>query len=151
MKDLRLREATVDDLDGIYPIETAAFGELCWSRDTVRSELERNTYLVIVDAEGVVLGYGGLAVTAPQGDIQTIALVPEIRGSGQGRRMMNALIDAAVERGVEELFLEARADNPVARGLYNSLGFVDIALRQNYYQPGNVDAVIMRLQVSERR
>lgn len=151
MSELTLRRATPADLDAIYPIETACFGALCWSRDTVQQELERHTYLVLVDEDGAVRGYGGLSVSAPQGDIQTIALVPEIRGAGNGRRMMNALLDAAAERGVEQLFLEARADNPVARTLYNSLGFVDIALRENYYQPGNVDAVIMRLEMRDRR
>lgn len=148
---LQMRRATVDDLEAIYPIETASFGELCWSKDTVRGELERNYYLVLVDHSGGVLGYAGLAVSPPHGDIQTIALVPEVRGQGYGRRMMNGLLDEANRVAVREVFLEARADNPVARGLYASLGFEDIALRKNYYQPGNVDAVIMKLEMGHRR
>jgi N6-L-threonylcarbamoyladenine synthase/ribosomal-protein-alanine N-acetyltransferase len=43
------------------------------------------------------------------------------------------------------VFLEVRADNPGARALYESLGFAEIAVRPDYYQPDGVDAVIMRL------
>jgi [ribosomal protein S18]-alanine N-acetyltransferase len=42
-----------------------------------------------------------------------------------------------------------RADNPGARALYESLGFAEIAVRPNYYQPDGVDAVIMRLAVPD--
>ena len=45
-----------------------------------------------------------------------------------------------------ELFLEVRADNPIAQALYDSLGFEQIGVRPRYYQHG-VDAVLMRLIV----
>ncbi|MFC7765894.1 GNAT family N-acetyltransferase [Leucobacter soli] len=61
------------------------------------------------------------------------------------------LLDEAARRGVHEVFLEVRADNPVARGLYASLGFDEIGVRPRYYQPDDVDAVVMRLMMEERR
>ena len=48
------------------------------------------------------------------------------------------------------MFLEVRADNPVARSLYDSLGFDEIGIRKGYY-PGGVDAVVMRLAVPPAR
>ena len=56
---------------------------------------------------------------------------------------MNRLIEQAQQRGATELFLEVRADNPVAQKLYGSLGFKQIDLRKNYYQPDGVDAIVM--------
>ena len=100
--------------------------------------------------DGTLLGYGGLLAVGREGDIQTIALDPATRGAGQGRRLMNALLDAAAAQGVHEVFLEVRADNPVARGLYESLGFEEIGVRPKYYQPDGVDAVVMRLQMTAR-
>jgi N6-L-threonylcarbamoyladenine synthase len=48
------------------------------------------------------------------------------------------------------MFLEVRADNPVAQALYLSLGFEQIDLRKNYYQPEGIDAVIMRADLTSR-
>lgn len=147
-----LRAATPDDLDAIWALESAVFGSDAWSRATMREELgaEHRVYLALSDASGEVLGYGGLLVVGAEGDIQTIAIAPAARGAGHGRRMMRALIAAAAERGVRELFLEVRADNPVAQRLYDSLGFAEIGVRPRYYQPDGVDAVVMRLEMEGR-
>lgn len=151
-----LRGATLDDLDAIWAIESAVFGAEAWSREMMREELtaDYRQYFVLVgdgaDSNAVV-GYGGLLAVGDEGDIQTIALHPALRGSGQGRRMMDALLDEADRRGVREVFLEVRADNPVARSLYASLGFEELGVRQGYYQPDNVDAVVMKLKMEGRR
>ena len=96
-----------------------------------------------------VVAYGG--VLAPrrseQADIQTIAVAPSARRAGLGRALMNALIAEATGRGAREIFLEVRADNPGAQQLYDSLGFEALAIRAGYYQPDNVDAIVMRLTV----
>ncbi|UOQ61345.1 ribosomal protein S18-alanine N-acetyltransferase [Leucobacter rhizosphaerae] len=148
---LHLRPATLDDLDAVWEIEHAVFTGEAWSRDLVREELsaDHRCYLVLVDDAGAVRGYGGLLAVGTEGDIQTIALTPETRGVGAGRRLMVALIAEARSRGVREIFLEVRADNPVAQGLYTSLGFVEIGIRPRYYQPDGVDAVVMKLDVKD--
>ncbi len=150
---LTLRAATEADLDAIWAIESAVFGAEAWSRDLMRDELtaDLRCYLVLVNEAGAIVGYGGLLAVGTEGDIQTIALSPDARGAGQGRRLMNALLDAADERGVNEVFLEVRADNPVARTLYASLGFEEIGVRPRYYQPEGVDAVVNKLQMENRR
>jgi N6-L-threonylcarbamoyladenine synthase len=63
---------------------------------------------------------------------------------------MNRLIAVAAKRGAREMFLEVRADNPVAQQLYESLGFAQIDLRRAYYQPEGIDAVIMRADLSAK-
>jgi ribosomal-protein-alanine N-acetyltransferase len=95
-----------------------------------------------------LLGYAGLLAPkgGGQGDVQTIAVAPAARGMGLGRGLMHALITESRRRGVAELFLEVRADNPIARSLYRSLGFEEIGVRTRYYRHG-IDAVMMRLTV----
>jgi ribosomal-protein-alanine N-acetyltransferase len=143
----QLRRASVDDLEAIMAIETATFVSDAWSSELMRGELANaHTYYLV--AEGAAIeGYAGLLapVGAGQADIQTIAVVESARGRGLGRTLMNALLSEARSRGASEVFLEVRADNPAARGLYESLGFEQIDVRRNYYQPDGVDAVIMRL------
>lgn len=148
-----IRPATPGDLDAIWAIESAVFGAEAWSRDMMREELTgaHRCYLVLVDGEGAVRGYGGLLAVGADGDIQTIAIDPSVRGAGNGRRLMNALLDEAASRGVREVFLEVRADNPVARALYDSLGFREIAVRPRYYRPDGIDAIVQRLRMEERK
>ncbi|GAA3032750.1 ribosomal protein S18-alanine N-acetyltransferase [Microbacterium dextranolyticum] len=147
---MTLRTATAGDLTAIMDLERTSFPTDAWSEPMMQSELAspHGRYLVDVEA-GRVIGYGG--VRAVQGsadaDIQTIALAEAARGRGRGRTLLRALLEVARERGAREMFLEVRADNPVATALYASEGFVEIGRRPRYYQPDDVDAVIMTLDL----
>jgi ribosomal-protein-alanine N-acetyltransferase len=149
----RLRRASVDDLDAVMAIETSVFVTDAWSREGMAHELASSDgwYLVATpDGDDTrVVGYSGLMVLpgAPDADVQTIAVLPEARRSGLGRALMGQMIAEARRRGVREVFLEVRADNPGAQSLYESLGFEAIAVRPRYYMPDGVDAVVMRLTV----
>lgn len=159
-----IRPATAADLDAIMLIERRSFPTDAWSAELMAAELAspHGRYLVDVepvagsraqDAGGeVVVGYGGVRALrgSADSDIQTIALDAAHRGSGRGRALLRALLAEAAERGAHEVFLEVRADNPVAQGLYLSEGFAEIGRRAGYYQPDDVDAVIMRLDLSAR-
>lgn len=147
-----IRRALVEDLDAIMAIETTTFESDAWSRDTMVSELTNpNTFYLAAAREGQLEGYAGLlaAKGAEQAEIQTIAVVTAVRGNGLGRALMNIMLSEALARRAKEVFLEVRADNPGARQLYKSLGFLQISVRKNYYQPDGVDAVVMRLVLPE--
>jgi ribosomal-protein-alanine acetyltransferase len=148
-----LRRATAEDLDAVMAIETAMFPTDAWSSAMMAAEIDgpHGHYLVAEAEDGGVDGYAGLL--APRGsgqaDIQTIAVVDRARRRGLGTTLINALLTEARRREATEVFLEVRADNPGAQALYAGLGFVEIAVRPNYYQPDGVDAVIMRLPMPE--
>ena len=156
-----IRAATAADLDAIMLIERRSFPTDAWSAELMAAELASPHGRYLVDVEPVagsgaqsgggevVVGYGGVRALrgSADSDIQTIALDAEHRGSGRGRALLRALLAEAAERGAREVFLEVRADNPVAQGLYRSEGFAEIGRRAGYYQPDDVDAVIMRLDL----
>ncbi|MGB3414080.1 MAG: tRNA (adenosine(37)-N6)-threonylcarbamoyltransferase complex transferase subunit TsaD, partial [Microbacteriaceae bacterium] len=133
--------------------ERQIFRDDAWSRDNMRAELTNpwGKYLVAY-ADGqndIVLGYLGLYLPdSEQADVQTIALAEDARGQGLGRYLMQTGMEIARQHGAREILLEVRADNPVAEGLYRSLGFEQISVRKNYYG-GIVDALIMRAELKE--
>jgi N6-L-threonylcarbamoyladenine synthase/ribosomal-protein-alanine N-acetyltransferase len=151
----QLRRANEGDLEAIMHLETSIFVNDAWSASMMMRDLADPAcyYLVAFPPErpGAIEAYAGLLAPqgATEGDIQTIAVADSARGRGLGRTLMQALIGEARKRGARLVFLEVRADNPDAQRLYERLGFVEVGVRRGYYQPDNVDAIVMRLNIPE--
>lgn len=149
----QLRRATAADVPAIMAIETAMFLNDAWSTDAMARDVsDPNCYYLVAfppDAPEQIEAYAGLLSPrgASEADIQTIAVSESAQGNGLGRVLMLRLTNEARARGAREIFLEVRADNPGARHLYESLGFVELGVRPGYYKPDNVDAVVMRLAI----
>jgi ribosomal-protein-alanine N-acetyltransferase len=94
----------------------------------------------------VMAGYAGMMFIpgGTQADVLTIAVRSPYWGRGIGSALLASLLGAARDRGCEEVFLEVRADNPRAHGLYRRRGFKEIGVRRGYYQPSGTDAIVMR-------
>lgn len=149
--DFEVRPALPSDVDAIMEIETSVFVNDAWSRESMAHELANSScyYLVVVDADRVVVAYSGLLapVGSPDSDIQTIAVAPSARRQGIARDLVRRMLDEAAARGARETFLEVRVDNPGAQALYESFGFEGIAVRPRYYMPDGVDALVMRTRL----
>lgn len=92
-----------------------------------------------------VIGYAGLMAIAGEGDIQTIAVATDQWGTGLGARLLSTLLRKATEFECRDVLLEVRVDNTRAQRLYERFGFTPVGIRRGYYQPDNVDALVMRL------
>lgn len=155
-----IKPATENDLARIMALEEECFNNDAWSFEMMEGELAAvNTkYFILIDEgpaadpSALVVGYAGLSHYQghQDADIQTIAVKQTLRGKGQGKALMLKLIDTASQQGATNIFLEVRADNPVAQKLYLSLGFKHIDTRKNYYQPDNVDAWVMQLEIESQ-
>ena len=148
----RLREMRWWDIDPVLELEKELFPEDTWSRGMFWSELAHargpeatRRYVVAEDGDGRLVGYAGLAASGGLGDIQTIAVARDHWGTGLGGRLLTELLRAATAFECHEVMLECRVDNLPAQKLYERFGFVPIGFRRGYYQPGNVDALVMRL------
>ena len=150
---MSLRTAGPADLAAIMRIERSSFPSDAWSEAAMAAELASpyGHYLVL-EVGAVVVGYAGLRAVpgSADADIQTIALDAAYRGRGRGRALLTELLAEAERRGAREVFLEVRADNPVAAGLYLAEGFVEIGRRPRYYQPDDVDAIVMKVDLRAR-
>ncbi|WP_097257262.1 ribosomal protein S18-alanine N-acetyltransferase [Streptomyces sp. Ag109_G2-15] len=139
------------DIDPVLELEKDLFPEDAWSRGMFWSELAHSRgseatrrYLVAEDA-GRIVGYAGLASSGELADVQTIAVARDQQGTGLGALLLAELLKAATAFECSEVMLECRVDNVRAQKLYERFGFEPIGFRRGYYQPGNVDALVMRL------
>ncbi len=133
-----------DDLDRIMAIMESAFdprwGE-AWTRRQVGDSLAfPHTHYVLMGAEGgapreVLPPAGFTLVRAAPGEeeLLLIAVDPDCRGRGLGRRLLDRVLADARQRGAERVFLEMRYNNPAAR-LYHAAGFEPIGRRKDYYR-----------------
>lgn len=147
-----LRELDISHLPAIARLEREVFSLSPWSDDAIRGELSapnRQYFGLFLDAE--LIGYAGLALQPLEfkADIHTIAVADCYRGQGLGKLLLLELINRARAAGSEQLMLEVRAQNTAAISLYKKHGFEQIAIRTNYYQPENEDALILRREISQ--
>lgn len=116
-----------------------------WSQQSIASELHNPLSLWLVAQEGqTLLGYVGSQTCQDETDMMNIAVSPASRRKGVARALIEALVSALRERGSKQLTLEVRASNGPARQLYESLGFLQVGLRKNYYRNPKEDALILR-------
>ena len=165
----RLRPMVPADLVDVIALEHELFPEDPWTpemfADEVAQPRESRLYLLaeadagdggvadsdIVSGRGaasgpVMAGYAGMMFIpgGTQADVLTIAVRQAYWGRGIGSALLSALLTAARERSCAEVFLEVRADNPRAHGLYLRRGFEELGVRRGYYQPSGTDAIVMR-------
>ncbi|MDP6565169.1 MAG: N-acetyltransferase [Alphaproteobacteria bacterium] len=92
---------------------------------------------------GLILG----RVAAAECEIITLAVLPDRRGQGVGRALLDEITALATADGAREMLLEVACDNGPAMALYRGAGFAQVGRRANYYRGAGkppVDALIMR-------
>ncbi|MDX3103750.1 ribosomal protein S18-alanine N-acetyltransferase [Nonomuraea angiospora] len=142
---------TEADLPAVMSIERATFPLDAWSEGMMRGELAdmpRSRHYVVALVDGEIIGYAGLASASDQADVQTIAVLEKHQGTGVGGALLTELLAEAGRRGAREIFLEVRADNPRAQGVYRHYGFEEIGTRRRYYDDGT-DAIMMRRNLDD--
>ena len=147
-----LRDVHWTDIEQLARLEQELFADDAWSEQTWWAELAgrpRRDYVAGVEGAEVI-GYAGLDHGGEVADVMTVAVTPAARGRGLGRRLLDELEARAAARRAASVMLEVRADNTSAIGLYERAGYAVVSTRRRYYQPGDVDALVMRKSLSDR-
>ncbi len=138
---IRIERMNESHVRQVADMEKMIFSD-AWSENSVRSELsnELSLWLVAVDGD-TVAGYIGSQTVLQEADMLNLAVRPEYRRQGLGHRLVEALIQ---QLDAYCLTLEVRVSNLPAKSLYESMGFVQVGLRKNYYEKPKEDALILR-------
>ncbi|BAR05102.1 ribosomal-protein-alanine acetyltransferase [Parascardovia denticolens DSM 10105 = JCM 12538] len=151
---LVVRPLEESDLDAIAGLESDLFAEGAWSRDLVEEEVHSptRTYLVVSDMADPShpLAYGGFWFDGDDAELMTIGVDRAWQGRGIGKTLLRTLMDRARILKARRMLLEVRVDNDPALVLYRGLGFSILGIRKRYYQPGNVDAYTMSVDLGVR-
>lgn len=139
---IEIRNACEGDLSRIAGIERENFS-LPWDENMLATQL-REGYIFLAAVSGdTVLGYVGVQCVLDEGYMSNIAVDKAYRGQGVAGRLMTALHERAVRRGLSFISLEVRPSNAPAIALYEKFGYKEEGRRRNYYEKPREDAVIM--------
>lgn len=139
------------DLSQVVAIEREAF-TTPWSEETFRSLFHRDPWVLLVleEEQGAgISGYAVLGCVLEQGELANIAVRSRDRGKGLGGLLLDHVVREAVDRGVQQLFLEVRVSNTAAAALYAARGFQEIGIRKNYYEEPREHARVLVRRLRE--
>ncbi len=139
-----------DDLEQVMAIERASFNAP-WSRQLFLTEFRNpavSTLLVALDGRLTsrrVAGYIVFWIVADEVHIMNLAVAQKKRRQGIGEELVRYGLRYGHRKGAGVAFLEVRASNSAAQGIYSRLGFTRAGLRKGYYDSPREDAVVMTL------
>ncbi|HEX6160903.1 MAG TPA: arsenic resistance N-acetyltransferase ArsN2 [Thermoanaerobaculia bacterium] len=99
MSDISITPATAADLEPIKALLLSA------NLPTDGVEDHWKTFIVARDGEGTLVGCGGAEAYQFAALIRSIAVRPDYRSQGVGRRIVRQLLDRLASRGLREFYL----------------------------------------------
>ena len=144
----RIRPASLADVPSLAELERVCFSDP-WTAAGIRETIQYETARAFVaeDEDGIV-GYVMARISGEEGEILDLAVRPELRRRGIGRRLLLSVWNALGSEGVRELYLEVRESNRAAIELYRGHGFRPVGLRPRYYRNPAEDAIVLRAALS---
>ena len=144
--DPSVRDMVVADLGAVLAIDQEVYSRP-WSPSFLRQQLASpgNRVNRVAEVDGRVVGHAGLMMVADYGHVTTLAVHPDVQGSGIGTCLMADLCRAAVERQLVTMTLEVRVSNLRARELYRRFGFIPAGAQSGYYSDTGEDALFMQV------
>lgn len=142
---ITIRPAEERDLDDVTAIERSVFNDP-WSRRSFADLVNARQVVFLVAADvNAVVGYAIVLIAGVESELANLAVARLMQHKRLGRRLLAEALSEARGRGCGEMFLEVRASNAAAIGLYSSAGFEAVGRRVRYYARPIEDAIVMRL------
>jgi [ribosomal protein S18]-alanine N-acetyltransferase len=149
--EVHVRRMTLEDLGQVHAIDVLSF-RLPWSERSFRYELTGNQasrlwVAEVTDPAGQAVVVGQLAIwlIIDEAHIGTIAVHPDYRRQGIGRKLLAEALLAIEKEGAKQAFLEVRRSNESAQAMYRMFGFEVVGVRPRYYKDNNEDALLLTL------
>ena len=133
---------TEQDIPRVAELEKMIF-TAPWSEKVYRETfaIPGVEYVVACDDE-TIIGAAGIRNIVGTGEITNVMVLPQYRGRGIGKQILEELLERGRKLGAEEFTLEVRDSNEPAIRLYEGLGFEFEGIRPGFYSEPEEDARI---------
>ncbi len=149
MTELEIRASRPEDLADILALEQISFRPPWTERSLLEEIMDPDGMMFTAVRGGRFAGFCMMHRAGDQAELYQIAVCPEDRRTGTALRLLRAAEAEAKKRGMTEAFLEVRASNAPAIGLYENAGWRRVGRRGNYYVDSVEDAILCGKELSE--
>ncbi len=130
---LDIRLATVDDAEGLAGLHKVCLPPGWPVRDFVQFCNSEISTVFVALHDRTICGVSVLRCVADEAEILTLAISPNVRKCGFGRKLLEATLQLAQAKAIRRVFLEVAVNNNDALALYEKFAFTVFAERVNYY------------------
>jgi ribosomal-protein-alanine N-acetyltransferase len=143
-----IRRLVAADIDRVYEIEKSAY-PFPWSRGIFEDCVRVGSTCFGLQLGRNLVGYCIFNWAVGEAHLLNLAVHPEWQHRGYGKLLLEYAVNHVTRLECEVMFLEVRASNTGAAGLYEARGFKVVGRRPAYYQAGDAreDAIVMRLEL----
>tara|TARA_B110000438_G_C15679240_1_gene591616 strand:+ start:360 stop:794 length:435 start_codon:yes stop_codon:yes gene_type:complete len=140
--------AKLSQLNDIYTIEKQSFKNP-WTKSQIKYDLQSkiNSENWVYILEEKIIGYIFVYIIDEQFHLNNIAVHPNYLRNKIGKSLIQHIILRAKKRKVNIILLEVSINNIPAIRCYQSIGFVQVGLRKNYYAKDD-DAALYDLEIN---
>ncbi len=137
-----MQQLEASDAEKMSAIERECF-TLPWSEEQCRAAFTQKAFAAfgLFCGEDLV-GYISIYHTGDELEILNLAVRPQIRRLGHGKRILRTTLRMARKMDIHRVLLEVRRSNKAAILLYEGCGFQHVGQRRNYYADTGEDALI---------
>jgi len=129
------RRADVDEIAAMSRDLIEDGLQWAWTSRRVAGSVRRRDALVVVArADAALVGFAIMRYGDDDAHLDLLAVLPDHRRHGLGRRLVEWLEKPALVAGIRAIFLEVRESNAGARAFYTRLGYRQRDRLTGYYQ-----------------
>ena len=126
----------------MYEIERQCF-PLPWSQEQCAAAFGQKAFAALgLFRHEALIGYISVYHTLDELEILNLAVLPQERRRGYGRRILGMVLRLARKMAINKILLEVRVGNKPSICLYESCGFKREGVRKKYYTDTGEDALI---------
>ena len=142
VRDERLQMLGPQHAAAMYEIERQCF-PLPWSEEQCAAAFGQKAFSALgMFRHEALIGYISVYHTLDELEILNLAVLPDERRRGHGRRILGVVLRLARKMAINKILLEVRVGNRPAICLYGGFGFKREGVRKKYYTDTGEDALI---------
>ncbi len=151
MSAMMVRKLGIQDMKAVMNLERLCFA-YHWQETQFRLALEKGAFMIHGVENGKdLVAYLAFSFIKDEMEILNLAVDPDYRRQGLATRLLTAVVDECLGKGMKYAFLDVKASNRGAIDLYAKFGFKQIGVRKKYYPDTKEDALLFKRTYCEVR
>jgi ribosomal-protein-alanine N-acetyltransferase len=142
--DVVVRAFEESDAAAVAAILGSSPEAAAWSLDSIRRLGGEGLDAWVAETGVGVAGFLVGRMAADEFEILNLAISPAHRRKGIASKLLEKALEMSRGRGSRQAFLEVRASNAAAIGLYRRHGFTECGRRKSYYSDPSEDCLILK-------